>query len=56
MTKQDIQKLTNEELVDHFDNACSKLTKEANSKGGETKKTQNDFELTRAELLKRLNG
>lgn len=56
MTIKELKALSNEELVEHFDFICTKLTHEVGSMRGQTKKTTTDWEQTKAELLKRLNG
>lgn len=58
MTKQEkeLREMSNSELLDHFDNICSQMTKEINSVRGQTKKTTTDWQITKAELLRRLEG
>ena len=56
MTKKELTNMTNKELVGHFDYVCTKLTHEAGSVRGETKKTSEDFRMTKEELLRRLDG
>ena len=56
MTKKEITNMTNEQLVEHFDSVCTKLTCEVNTRRGQTKKTTADWEITRAELLRRLGA
>lgn len=54
MTKRELKSMGNERLVDHFDFICTKLTHEVNSTRGQTKKTVDDYEMTKAELLQRM--
>ena len=56
MTKlqKKITELSNEDLVDRFDHVCVTMTKEINSVRGQTKKTANEWQLVRGELLRRL--
>lgn len=56
MTKlqKEITELSNEDLVDRFDYVCATMTKEINSVRGQTKKTANEWQLVRDELLRRL--
>lgn len=56
MTKKELTNMSNSELVGHFDYVCTKLTHEAGSVRGETKKTTEDYKMTKDELLKRLEG
>lgn len=56
MTKKELSNMSNSELVGHFDYVCTRLTHEANSVRGVTKKTTEDYEMTKDELLKRLEG
>ena len=56
MTLKELKAMSNEELVRHFDYICTKLTHEVGCLKGQTKKTTTDWERTKAELLRRLNG
>lgn len=56
MTKKELTNMSNSELVGHFDYVCTRLTHEAGSVRGETKKTTEDYKMTKDELLKRLEG
>lgn len=56
MTKKELTNIGNRELVEHFDYVCTRLTHEAGSVRGETKKTTEDYKMTKDELLKRLEG
>lgn len=53
--EKEVREMNNEKLVDHFDNVCAQMTKEINSTKGQTKKTTADWEITRAELIRRLD-
>ena len=56
MTKleHELKVLDNEALLNKLVNAAIKLTKEENSKGGLTKKTDKEFQAVYNELLERL--
>lgn len=56
MTKKELTSMTNKDLVGHFDYVCTKLTHEEGSVRGVTKKTTEEYKMTRDELLKRLEG
>lgn len=58
MTKQEkeLREMSNADLVGHFDYICTKLTHEVGSMRGQTKKTTTDWQMTKAELLRRLDN
>lgn len=54
--QKELEALSNEMLVGRFDSVVTVYTHECNSRRGLTKKTEKEYELVKAELLKRMEG
>ena len=58
MTKyeKELRELNAEELVNRFDDLCTTITCEVNSRRGQTKKTTTNWELCKKELIRRMSN